>query len=230
MLQSSFAAVAKSLASPHRLAILDILGQGERSVEDLVVELGQPFANVSQHLQVLRRAGLVSSRREGQRVVYRLAGDDVVRLCDALKATAGRHMAEAERALSEVLQGREELESLTAAALRERIEAGEVTVIDVRSRRDYDAGHIPGALSIPHDEVERRLGEVPREKTVVAYCRGPYCVCADEAVRALLRSGFRAVRLDVGLPQWRAEGLRVEPAANRSDLAPTHEAPGHWTE
>lgn len=212
--QESFALVAKALASPHRLALLDVLGQGQRPVEELVAEVALPVANVSQHLQVLKRAGLVAARREGQRIVYALAGDDVVALCRALTRTAERHHAEAERALGAMLKGREALEALSMADLRDRLAAGEVTVLDVRPRRDFDAGHIPGAISVPHDEVERRLHEIPRDRPVVAYCRGPYCVCADEAVRALARHGHRAARLDAGLPQWRAEGHPVASASS----------------
>lgn len=207
------ARVGKALASPHRLVLLELLAQSPRAVEELVADIQLPVANVSQHLQILKGVGLVTARREGIRMVYALAGDDVVTLTTVLRTTAERRVAEVERTLREWLAGREELEAVTADDLAARIAEGAVTVVDVRPRRDFEIGHIPGSVNIPVEEFEGMLRGLPKDRQVVAYCRAAYCLCADDAVRLLEEQGFRAARLDVGFPQWRAEGHRVETAS-----------------
>jgi rhodanese-related sulfurtransferase len=199
------AAVGGALASGPRLAILDLLAQGERSVEHLAEAAGLSVANASQHLQVLRRAGLVASRREGARVLYRPAGDDVVGLWLALRAVAAERLGEVERAARDYLG--DDVEAIGRDELVARMGAGEVVVVDVRPRVEFAAGHIQGARSIPLDELEERLAELDGEGEVVAYCRGPYCVYAHEAVRRLQAAGRRARRLEDGWPEWRRAGL-----------------------
>lgn len=204
-----FAEVAKALASGRRAEIVDVLVQGERSVEALANEVDQSLANTSQHLQVLSRAGLVKSRREGNRVVYRVASDAVVGLWLSLRDVASRHLATLDRLAADYLGDRAGLEELSRAELAERLGAG-VVVWDVRPPAEYEAGHVPGAVSVPPGEVRRRLRSAPKEALVVAYCRGPFCVFADEAVRELRAKGRRAVRLEDGFPEWKRAGLPVE--------------------
>jgi rhodanese-related sulfurtransferase/biotin operon repressor len=205
------ARVGRALASGPRLAVLDLLAQGERSVEQLAEAAGLSTANASQHLQVLRRAGLVATRREGARVYYRTAGEDVVRLWLSLRDVASSRLGDVERAARDYLG--DEVEAIERDELAERLRAGEVVVIDVRPRVEFAAGHIQGARSMPIDELEARLHEIPEDAEVVAYCRGPYCVYADEAVRLLRARGLKARRLDVGFPEWRRAGLPVETTA-----------------
>lgn len=204
------ARVGKALASPHRLVLLELLAQAPRPVEELVADMGLPFANVSQHLQILKGVGLVSARREGIRMVYTLAGDDVVLLTAQLRATAERRVAEVERHLREWLAGRDELEAVTSDDLAARIAEGSVTVIDVRPPGDYEKGHIPGSINVPVEEFESKLRALPRDRKVVAYCRAAYCICADDAVRFLVGEGYQAARLEGSFPQWRAEGYAFE--------------------
>lgn len=200
-----FARVGRALASGPRLAMLDLLAQGERSVEQLAEAAGLSVANASQHLQVLRRAGLVATRREGPRVHYRPAGEDVVSLWLALRGVASSRLGDVERAARDYLG--DEVEAIGRDELAERLRAGEVVVIDVRPRVEFAAGHIQGARSVPLDELEARLSEIPEDAEVVAYCRGPYCVYAHEAVRVMRAAGRRARRLEDGWPEWRLAEL-----------------------
>jgi rhodanese-related sulfurtransferase/DNA-binding transcriptional ArsR family regulator len=209
-LYEQLARIGKAVASPHRLELLELLAQGERRVDDLAAESGLSMANASQHLQALRRAHLVESRREGTAIFYRLASDDVARLLLAIRATAERQLAELDQLARTWLSDRDAFDALDAESLWERMERDEVTVIDVRPMLEYRAGHLPGARSMPIDELEERLDELPRGQQVVAYCRGPYCVFADRAVAMLREHGFEATRLDDGLPEWRLAGLPVE--------------------
>jgi DNA-binding transcriptional ArsR family regulator len=196
-----FARVGKALASARRLELLELLAQAERPVEELARESGLSLANASQHLKILRDAGLVIARRDGVFVRYALAGDDVLGLWLALRAVAADRLAEVERAAREYLGG--EVEAIGRRELVERARSGDLLVIDVRPAREFEAGHIEGARSIPIDELEDRLGELPPDAEVVAYCRGPYCVYAHEAVRQLAAAGRRARRLEDGWPEWR---------------------------
>jgi rhodanese-related sulfurtransferase len=205
-----FARVGHALGSAPRLVMLDVLAQGERSVEQLAEAAGLSVANASQHLQVLRRAGLVATRREGARVHYRPAGDDVLSLWLSLREVAEARLGDVERAARDYLG--DEVEAIGRNELSERLRAGEVVVIDVRPRIEFAAGHIQGARSVPLDELEARLAEIPDDAEVVAYCRGPYCVYAHEAVRRLQAAGRRARRLEDGWPEWRLAGLPREEA------------------
>ncbi|GGL40856.1 ArsR/SmtB family transcription factor [Planomonospora parontospora] len=204
----AFASVGKALASGKRLELVDLLAQGERSVEALASAAGLGLTTASSHLQVLRQAGLVTTRKQGTKVFYRLAGADVAALWAHLRGVAAAHLAEVERARAAYL-GPGEGEQLTREELQARIQAGEVTVIDVRPAAEYAAGHIPGALSIPLDELADRLAELPADGRIVAYCRGAYCVMAHEAVRELTARGRRAARLADGMLEWRLAELPV---------------------
>lgn len=205
-----FAAVAKAAAHPHRVALLEQLAQGQRSVDVLAERVGLSIANASQHLQSMRRAGLVAARREGKFTIYSLSDDSVLDLMAAIGRIAERHVAEVENVLRGYFDARDSMEPVSRAELRRRLKDGTVTVIDVRPSDEFALGHIPGAMSIPPSELKRRLSEVPRRREIVAYCRGPYCVFAFEAVAALRAAGFKARRLEDGLPQWRAAGLPTE--------------------
>jgi len=207
---AEFSRIGKALASPHRLQLLDVLAQGERSVEELAAELAIPVANASQHLQVLRSARLASARRDGLYVRYALADPQVFRLWQAIRDVGGRRLAEVDRVVAQFLKHREDMEAIGAEDLRRRLLAGDVEVLDVRPRPEYAAGHIAGARSVPIDELDKRLREIPAGRDVVAYCRGPYCVFADEAVARLRKRGRRALRLAEGFPDWQALGFPVE--------------------
>jgi len=206
----ALASVAQALGSGRRAEIVDVLAQGERSVDELAGEISQSVANTSQHLQVLARAGLVRSRRDGTRIIYRLASDRVAELWAAVRDVAVRHVAEASVLADEYLGGRDGVEQLSAEELARRLERGDVVVLDVRPGAEFRAGHIAGARSVPLDELDALVGELPKRREVVAYCRGPYCVYADDAVRLLRSRGLRARRLDVGYPEWKRAGLPVE--------------------
>ncbi|HXV74845.1 MAG TPA: metalloregulator ArsR/SmtB family transcription factor [Candidatus Polarisedimenticolaceae bacterium] len=206
----ALASVAQALGSGRRAEIVDVLAQGERSVEDLAGEISQSVANTSQHLQVLARAGLVRTRREGNRVFYRLADDRVSELWAAVRDVAGRHVAEVSVLADEYLGGRDGVEQLSAVELEQRLARGDVVVLDVRPEPEFLAGHIVGARSAPLSELASLAPKLPRRREIVAYCRGPYCVYADDAVRLLRARGLRARRLDVGFPEWRRAGLPVE--------------------
>jgi rhodanese-related sulfurtransferase/DNA-binding transcriptional ArsR family regulator len=205
--------IAKAIDSPRRLELIDLLAQGERSVEDLASEAALSIANTSQHLQVLRRARLVETRKQGLRVYYRLGHPEVYDVARAVRGLAKARLAELNQLVQTYLESRDELEPVPREELLRRVRAGRAVVIDVRPRAEYRAGHIPGALSIPLEELETRLGELPARKEVVAYCRGPYCVMAYEAVARLRARGRRARRLTDGFPEWRASGLPVQASA-----------------
>lgn len=205
----AFAAVAKGLGSGRRAEIVDVLAQGERSVEELAAELDQSVANTSHHLQTLARAGLVTTRRDRTRVYYSLSSDRVVDLWAALRDVAAEHYAGIDRLAADYLGDQRHVEAITRDELTARLRRGDVVVVDVRPSHEYEAGHIPGARSLPPDEVRRRLRELPPDVDVVAYCRGPFCVYAADAVRALHRRGRAARRLEDGFPEWRRAGLAV---------------------
>ena len=204
-----FARAAKALASGRRIELLDVLANGERTVEALAGEVGLSVANTSQHLQILRQAGLVSSRREGTSVHYRLAGPEVFELWRTLRTLAASRLAEVERLTVAYLGSRDELEPVTREELTRRLQDDDLVVLDVRPATEYAAGHLPGAVSIPVGELRRRLAELPADREIVAYCRGPYCAFAHEAVGLLRDEGFAARRLEDGLPEWQAAGLAV---------------------
>lgn len=209
----AFASVAAALGSGRRAEIVDVLAQGERSVEEVSREIGQSVANTSHHLRLLARAGLLRSRRDGNRVVYRLASERVAELWAAVRSVAAQHVAEVTVLAHDYLGERAEIEQLSAPELHRRLERGEVVVLDVRPEAEYRAGHIAGSLSAPLERVPSVAPTLPRLREVVAYCRGPYCVYADDAVRLLRAQGLRARRLDVGFPEWRRAGLPVEIAS-----------------
>ena len=211
-LYAEFARIGKTLASPHRLEILEVLAQGERTVESLATETGLSIANTSRHLQQLRQAQLALARREGLFVHYRLAGPEVVSLMLALRHAAEQHLAEVDRVVRDFLGERDEFEPVTPDELARRMTNGEVVVLDVRPEQEYAAGHITGARSIPVADISERLAELPREKDYVAYCRGPYCVYADEAVAVLRANGLKAQRLTEGYPEWWLSGRPVRTA------------------
>jgi rhodanese-related sulfurtransferase/DNA-binding HxlR family transcriptional regulator len=211
---ASLAEVAQALGHAHRLELLEHLAQGERSVEELSARAGLSFANTSRHLQILRRARLVETERSGKHVLYRLAGDaEVVALTQALGRVGERNVAEINRVMTDYFLARDALEAVSRNDLLARLQDGMVTVLDVRPEDEFAVGHLPGALNIPLAELERRLGELPADREVIAYCRGPYCVLSFEAVAALRERGYRVHRLEDGYPEWKAAGLPVEAAA-----------------
>jgi rhodanese-related sulfurtransferase len=214
-LYQAIAKVAQALASGNRLQLLEFMAQGERSVDTLAAMAGVTVANASQHLQALRRAGLVAARKDGQRVYYRVAGDDVVRLYDGLRAVAQSRLAEVRQLVDEFLGDRQALEPVPADELLARARKGLVTVLDVRPPEEYAAGHLPGAINVPMDRLEDYLGKLPKKREVVAYCRGPYCLMSFEAVAALRKRGWKARRLAEGFPEWKAAGLPVESSPPR---------------
>jgi rhodanese-related sulfurtransferase len=205
-----FARVGKALASPKRLEIVDLLAQGERTVEEIARETAMSVASASQHLQALKTARMVEVRREGLYAHYRLADEDVFRTWQAVRALAESRLSEVDRVVEAYLVDRDDLEAVDATELMERLSNGNVVVLDVRPEVEYRAGHIPGALSVPVDTLEAALQTLPRDREIVAYCRGPYCVFSDEAVALLRSRGYRAHRLRQGLPDWRAAGMPVE--------------------
>lgn len=204
-----FARIGKGLASPRRLELLDLLCQGPRTVEALAQQAGQSLANTSQHLQVLRSARLVEGEKDGLYVTYRLADAKVCEFFQALRRLAETRLAEVERVTLEFLEKRGAMEPVDRASLIRRVRSGDVTVLDVRPPEEYRAGHIPGAISVPLSALKHRLAGLPRDREIVAYCRGPYCVLAIEAVDILRAHGFRALRLEDGVPDWRARGFTV---------------------
>jgi rhodanese-related sulfurtransferase/DNA-binding MarR family transcriptional regulator len=204
------ASVAQALGSGRRAEIVDVLAQGERSVDEIAAEISQSTANTSQHLQLLARAGLVRSRREGTHIFYRLASDRVAELWAAVRDVATRHVAEVNVLAEEYLGARDGVEQLSAGELAKRLERGDVIVLDVRPEAEFQAGHIAGARSAPLEVLEALAAKLPKRREVVAYCRGPYCVYADDAVRLLRARGLKARRLDVGFPEWRRAGHPVE--------------------
>ena len=206
---AAFASVAKALGNGHRAEIVDVLAQGERSVDELAAEIGQSVANTSQHLQVLAQSGLVQSRRAGTRVFYRPASEGVVDLWTAVRGVAVEHVASVEVLADAYLGDRSEVESVSMDDLAARLAEGSVVLLDVRPRAEFRAGHLPDAVSVPIDELPGLVEELPGGLEVVAYCRGPYCVYADDAVRLRRARGRAARRLDVGVREWRRAGLPV---------------------
>lgn len=209
-LYDGFAEVAKALANGRRAELIDVLAQGERHVEELADEIGQSIANTSFHLRTLATTGLVSTRRDGTRIYYRLASERVVELWSALRDVAAAHHAELDDLAAAYLGDRSRLEEIGQAELAERLASGAVIVIDVRPAPEFAAGHIAGARSIPIDRLAESLKSIPRDVEIVAYCRGPYCVMADDAVRLLRHRGRAARRLVDGFPEWRRAKLPVE--------------------
>lgn len=207
---TQFATVAKAVAHPHRLELLEQLAQGERNVEVLAERVRISSANASQHLQHMRSAGLIAARREGKFVFYRLTDDTVLDLLASVRRIAERNLAEVERVVRGYFDSRDSLEPVSRLELMERVKAGLVTVLDVRPEDEFALGHVPGALNIPFSQLEKRLAEIAPDQAIVAYCRGPYCVLSYEAVALLRTRGFDAHRLEDGLPEWRAAGLPVE--------------------
>jgi rhodanese-related sulfurtransferase len=205
-----FARVGKALASPRRLEIVDLLAQGERTVEEIARETSMSVASASQHLQALKAARMVEARREGLYAHYRLADEDVFRTWQAVRALGESRLAEVDGVIEAYLVDRDALEVVDATELMERLTVGSVIVLDVRPEEEYRAGHIPGALSVPVEKLVAALQTLPRDREIVAYCRGPYCVFSDEAVALLSSRGYRAKRLADGLPDWRAAGMPVE--------------------
>ena len=207
---TQFARVGKALSNANRLEILEFLSQGERSVEDLSKVAGLSVANTSQHLQQLRQVGLVNSRKEGLKVFYQVSDDDVVSLLGSLRNVAERHIAEVDQLVNSFLTVKDNLEPIPRQELLERIEQGLVIVLDVRPVLEYEAGHVSGAINIPLQELEQKLKEFDPGKEIVAYCRGPHCILAFDAVAKLREQGFKASRMEDGFPEWKTEGLPVE--------------------
>jgi rhodanese-related sulfurtransferase len=205
-----FAKIGKALASPKRLEIVDLLAQGERTVEEIARETAMSVASASQHLQALKGARMVEVRREGLYMHYRLADENVFRTWQAVRDLAESRLAEVEGVVEAYLLDRDALEAVDATELMERLSDRSVVVLDVRPEEEYRAGHIPGAISVPIDALEAALQTLPKDREIVAYCRGPYCVFSDEAVALLSSRGYRARRLRQGLPDWRAAGMPVE--------------------
>ncbi len=205
-----FSRIGRAVSSPKRLELLDLICQGPRTVEALAKESGLTVANASRHLHVLRGASLIEGRKEGLYVTYKIADLAVCDFFRSMRLLAEKRLADIEQITRRFLDGREGLEAVDRAQLIERVRSKSVTVIDVRPVEEYSAGHIPGAISIPLTELESRLAELPKDKDIVAYCRGPYCVLSVQAVEALREKGFYAIRMEEGVTDWRARGLAVE--------------------
>jgi rhodanese-related sulfurtransferase/DNA-binding transcriptional ArsR family regulator len=212
-LYSQFARIGKALASPHRIELLELLAQGERSVESLASEMQLSLANTSQHLQALRRASLVESRKGGLYVFYRLADPAVFDICKAVHEVAERRLADLDRLVREHFSDRADAEPVRMEELLRRARARAVVILDTRPAEEYFAGHIAGAISLPVADVQRRLRQLPKNRKYVAYCRGPYCVYADEAVALLRSAGRRAQRLLEGFPEWKSAGFPIQDGA-----------------
>jgi rhodanese-related sulfurtransferase len=208
-LYAQFARIGHALASPKRIELLDLLAQSEKTVDDLAVQTATPVKNTSAHLRVLRQARLVTTRKEGTRVFYALADQGVQSVLSAVQALGRNRLTEVEHVTRLFVDAHDELQPITFAELRRRLRNGSATVVDVRPREEFEAGHIPGAISMPVADVKRRMKELPRSREVIAYCRGPYCLYSLDAVTLLRRHGFKARRADEGLPQWRTAGLPV---------------------
>lgn len=218
-LYSQIARIGKAASHGHRLELLEYLAQGERTVEMLAKLTGLSVANTSQHLRLLRLSGLVSARKEGLYVHYRLADDEVIRLLASMRKLAESQLADVDQLIRSYLTVKDSLEPLPRSELLERARAGLVTVIDVRPPEEYASGHVPGAVNLPLKDLEQRLKELPRDQEIVAYCRGPHCVLAFDAVAQLRAKGFQARRLEDGFPEWREAGLPIEkdPALEKTD-------------
>ena len=208
-LYAQFARIGNALASPKRIELLDLLGQGEKTVEALAEQVATPIKNTSAHLRVLRQARLVETRKDGTRVNYRLAGDEVAEFVAALRDLARARLAEVDRVVQDYFVARDALEPISREELVERASRGNVVILDVRPTEEFVAGHIPGALSVPLDQLDAALSRLPKRARVVAYCRGSYCVLAPQAVQCLRAKGFKARRLVDGMPEWRLAGLPV---------------------
>ena len=209
-LYEGFAEVAKALASGRRAEIVDVLAQGERSVDEIATEIDQSVANTSHHLRAMARAGLLTTRRDGTRIFYALASDRVGELWSALRDVATEHTAGLERLVDAYLGERDGLDTIDRDELARRIRRGDIVILDVRPEAEFSSGHIAGATSVPMTELRKHIKALPKDADVVAYCRGPFCVYADEAVRELSKRGFRARRLEDGFPEWKRAGLPVE--------------------
>ena len=207
---AQFARVGKALSNGNRLELLEFIAQGERSVEDLARVSGLSVANTSQHLQQLRQAGLITSNKRGLKVFYRLSGDDIIQLYDALRNVAERHLADVQQLVNTFLTVKDDLEPIPATELLARLKDDLVTVLDVRPPEEYQAGHIPGAINVPLTELEQRLDDIDMSHDVVAYCRGPHCVLAFDAVEKLRKKGISAQRMENGFPEWKLAGLPIE--------------------
>lgn len=207
---AQFARVGKALANGNRLELLEFIAQGERSVDQLAKVAGLSVANTSQHLQQLRQAGLITCRKEGLRVFYRLDSDDVIALLDQLRTVAENHLAEVDQLVQTYLTTKDNLEPIARQELLDRAHDGLITVLDVRPPEEYAAGHVPGAINIPLKDLEQHLQELSPEQEVVAYCRGPHCILAFDAVARLRAGGLKARRLQDGFPEWKLDGLPVE--------------------
>jgi len=214
-LYEQFARIGKALGSARRVELLDLLCQGERSVDALARTSGMTVTNTSQHLQALRAARLVEARKEGTKVIYRVADEQVCRFFFSLRELAGARLAEVEQFVRRYVEGSGELEPVSRAELLARAKRDDVVILDVRPPDEYASGHIPGAVSVPLEELEQRLASLPRDSEVVAYCRGPYCLLAPRAVELLRERGFRARRLEDGLPEWRLAGLPIAVGAEK---------------
>ena len=213
-----FARLGKAISAPKRLELLDLLCQGPRTVESLAEQAAISVANASQHLQVLRASRLVEGEKKGLYVEYRLADDEVCKFFVALRGLAESRLAEVEQAARDYFEKRGAMEAVESSELLRRVRNGEVTVLDVRPTEEFRAGHIPGALSVPVGELKARLKELPKNREIVAYCRGPYCVMAVEAVELLRKKGFRAHRMEQGIVDWRVRGWRVEVERGGAEL------------
>jgi rhodanese-related sulfurtransferase/DNA-binding transcriptional ArsR family regulator len=207
---TQFARVGKALSNPNRLELLEFLAQGERSVDALSKVSNLSIANTSQHLQQLRHAGLVTSRKEGLNVYYSLSGDDVIGLLNSLRQVAERHISDVDKLVNTYLTSKDSLDPVPARELLERVKQDLVTVLDVRPREEFDAGHVAGAINIPLSQLEQHLQQFSPDQEIVAYCRGPHCILAFDAVAKLRQKGFQARRMEDGFPEWKAAGLPVE--------------------
>ena len=210
LLFEQFARVGKAMSNANRLEILEFLAQSEYNVEELSRLIGITVANTSQHLQQLRQAGLVISRKQGLNVYYSLSGEDVIALLSVQRKVAERHLAEVDQLIDQFLTVKDSLEPLPREELLARIKQGLVTIIDVRPATEYNTGHVPGAINMPLDKLEEQLGDINSDKEIVAYCRGPHCVLAFDAVEKLRQQGFKANRLEDGFPEWKTAGLPIE--------------------
>ena len=213
---TQFARVGKALSNANRLELLEFLAQGSRSVESLANVAKLSIANTSQHLQQLRQAGLVTSQKDGLKVYYSISGDDVIGLLDYLRDVAERHLSDVDKLVNTYLTAKDNLDPIPAAELLERAKQDLVTVLDVRPKEEFDSGHVPGALNIPLDKLEQHLSEFDPKQEVIAYCRGPHCILAFDAVEKLRQSGFNARRLENGFPEWKLAGLPVEEGSAKS--------------
>lgn len=211
---TELARITKSMANPHRMEILDLLAQGEFSVEQIADQTNLPIANASQHLQVLKNAQLVEIARQGNFIFYRLSGDNVFKAWQFLRALGVERIVEIEKTVSAFRKSTSDFKPTTIRQLVQKIESGRVTILDVRPESEYRQGHLANAISIPIDELTRRLNELPKRIEIVAYCRGPFCVFADEAVTVLNKAGFKATRLEAGFPDWKLENLPIEISSN----------------